>query len=212
MAGDAKAVSEFTGDIIAFMKNNLVVAPITQTKEYGRAMGMTLIDITPISAKDAITSNPVNVYCLRPAEEGDPIIPIYICDYQGGNICYQVLSDEADYCFTYAMDGCTFSVGTANGSGDVMVSHANSANLTEDIQGWDTATQQEKQTMMANSLHNSSVQGMLQPDTYRPNGQKVSTTFGVRKNGAWTFHYLSYLVTKKKFPCEYAHHGVHQFV
>jgi len=204
MPGDENAIKVFARYPLDFMKQTLVRAPSCQSLLYGRPMRLTLLHDPMATAQ--LQGKPVKVYSLRKAEEGDPYFVSYICDYQKSEISYQVLSREADFCFTFAMDGCTFGVGSRTPDGEVLVSHGNAAGLTEG-----GTTQAERQRNFASELHGGSVAQILEPGTYRPSGERVATTFGVRLNGNWSFYYLNYKVTKKGFPPGYEHYGVHDF-
>lgn len=114
----------------------------------------------------------------------------YICDYQKNALSYQVLGSESDFMFTITMNGCTFGAGAPSASGDVLVSHGNQASPPEGQQ-FPTGTQSEKQLALATSFHGNGTE-YLEPSQYRPNGKNNSTTFGIRIDGGWKFHYQTY--------------------
>ncbi|AMW06124.1 hypothetical protein GEMMAAP_17710 [Gemmatimonas phototrophica] len=204
MAADANAVQVFQKYPLDFMKQTLVRAPSCQTAVYGRPMALTL-SLDPMATAQ-LAGKAVKVYALRAAEPGEPSFSSYICDFSTGNISYQVLGRESEFCFTFAMDGCTFSVGSPTGTGDVLVSHGNAKGVTE---GGDS--QVGRQHSFASQLHGGGVAQMLQPGTYRADGAKVATTFGLRDRTGWSFYYQNYVVTKKGFPPGYELFGVYDF-
>lgn len=203
MAADAQAVDDFLANPLGFMKSNLVRAPSCQTRVYGRPLKLTFSKADGSIAQSG--GRTLNVYALREAENGEPSFESYICDFQASEISYQVLSKEAFFVFTFAMDGCTFSVGRPTPEGDVMVSHGNAKGLQEGGN-----SQSERQRNFALQLHGN-VNSMLEPELYRSNGDEVATTFGIRVNSAWKFYYQSYKVTKKSYPPAYQHMGVFDF-
>ncbi|MES2068887.1 MAG: hypothetical protein V4488_00965 [Pseudomonadota bacterium] len=202
MAADPQAVAAFISDPIGFMKSNLVRAPTCKTREYGRPVELTL-EPDP-SATATCGDAGCKVYGLRAIKEKEIGFKSYICDFSSDAICYQVLAAEADFMFTFAMTGCTFGVGSPTPGGEVLVSHSN-AKSGKDM------TQTQRQFAYTEGLHGEHLAKALEPDAYRPDGQEIATTFGVRTSRKWKFFYLSYQVVKASFPIGYKHFGVYSF-
>lgn len=206
MPGDAEAVEQFSRPdrAVDFMRGALVMPPsISAPLKYGRAMDLTLI---PMPWACALGGDTIKCYAVAMAEGGDPSFKSYICPYTSGELSYAVLAKEADFCFTFAMDGCTFGVGTPTPTGEVIVSHGNAIGVTEG-----TGDQENKQKEFATQFHRFGLKGLLEPSTYRLSKKHISTTVGVRVGGKWKFYSLRYVRTKDTYPLAYEHLGVHKF-
>ncbi|MDF1505171.1 hypothetical protein [Roseisolibacter sp. H3M3-2] len=206
MRGDANAVAVFSRLAYAldFMKGTLVFPPsIAAERTYGRPMNLTLVK----SVYDGtLNGRAINCYTVAEAADDDPSFRSYICPYKAGDLSYTVLGHEADFCFTFAMDGCTFAVGTPTPNGEVIVSHGNAKGNTEGA-----GDQASRQQDFATDFHRQGVAGVLDPSTYRLSNKHISTTFGVREGGRWAFHSLRYKRVKDTYPFAYEHLGVTKF-
>jgi hypothetical protein len=187
------------------MKGTLVTPPsIASEKTYGRPMDLTLVKLEYTCT---LSGNQINCYAVKAAEQGDPSFKSYICPYKAGELSYAVLGHEADFCFTFAMDGCTFGVGVPTPGGEVIVSHGNAKGITDE----GTGDQANKQNEFARDFHRLGLAGMLEPSAYRLSNKHISTTFGVREAGRWSFYSLKYKRVKDTYPFGYEHLGVQKF-
>lgn len=204
MPVDAKAFDAFQTDPIGFMKDNMVLTARMGSK-LGHAIKATLA--TNQTATAMLNGKSIKVYTLREPRDDEPFFESYYCDFSPGQIMYEVLSKEADFAFTYAMDGCTFGVGRPTPEGDVLVTHGNARGVTEGGN-----SQNERQRNFALQLHGGKIDEMLEPETYRTAGDMAATTFGLRCNNKWQFAYLSYKLTKRSVVAPaYEHFGVFDF-
>lgn len=143
-----------------------------------------------------------NVYNIRQGTGGEAFSS-YVCDYGEGQLNYQVLSSEADFCFTITINGCTFSLGTAASDGTLIVSHTNTKGRTFNAQdkktfgyddtsethsgrGWQASTQQA----IAKSFHGSG--SYIDGTVYYANGDVNVMVFGVRVASKWAFYYQTF--------------------
>lgn len=131
----------------------------------------------------------VPVYALSQASNPAAGFQAYICDYEQGKTRYLTLGQNADFMFTVTMNGCTFATGMAAANGDVLVCHSNTS------KGFGSKTPPELQAQMQRlQVEQLISQGglILEPANYRVMGKEQSTTFGIRRNGAWEFWMHTY--------------------
>ena len=132
----------------------------------------------------------VPVYALVNTDNKSAGFDAYICDYEQGSTKYVVLGNNADFMFTITMNGCTFGIGMPAPSGEVIVCHSNTSKgfggkTPPDVQAQLQRVQVE-QVLPEGGL-------ILEPANYRTIGKEQSTTFGIRRNGAWEFWMHTYL-------------------
>jgi hypothetical protein len=135
--------------------------PATGTDKYGHACGVYEITTLGANAGNGLRS--------------------FICNYAPGVVHQETLTVHGDYCFTAAMNGCTFGVGP-NVGGQVTVAHANS--------GGATGLQRAQVAGVVGPLAGAKV---LEPAAYRHLAPGLTaTTFGVRTGANWNFYFQSY--------------------
>jgi hypothetical protein len=174
-------------ELLNLMESSIIKTGLLKnTKVYGRAE---MLELTLDSYWKGVDSNdkPVPVYNLKQAVNPMNGFKSYICDYDANDIRYQVLHNEADFCFTITMNGCTFGIGSANEDGSIMVTHGNmgSSGLGNEY------TQAVNGLLGSNSTY-------LTPEMYVrtsvTEAKKNLTTFGIRIHGTWNFFYQKYEV------------------
>lgn len=178
--------------ILALMDQALILTGwIENSTVYGRPQLLKFEQITDFKAyrkRSVRKDKEIDVLKLVHAQ-GTTGFLAYICDYAENNISYQVLDDEADFCFTITMNGCTFGIGRPTKEGYVLVSHCNNKQPMEgDPQD---EGQQDRQRKLDLAFHGPQV-GLFEPSSYRPTARHCATTFGVRIKGSWKFYYQSY--------------------
>jgi hypothetical protein len=173
-------------ELLALMRGNVVKTGLLKnTKVYGRTEKLQITEDAYATATYHDTA--CKVYNLKQAATGG--FDAYVCDYGRNQINYQVLGNEADFCFTITMNGCTFGVGTPASDGSLLVSHGNLAEL-EGHRLDPVGNQAERQLAVGHQLHGEGA-SYLTPDMYR--GDKANVTmFGIRVSGAWKFYYQRY--------------------
>lgn len=134
--------------------------------------------------------NPVPIYTVTNTDNQMSGFLAYICDYEQGGTKYVTLGSAADFMFTITMNGCTFGIGMASGSGDVTVCHSNTS------KGFGGRTPPDVQAQMQRfQVEQTLPQGgsILEPANYRTVGKEQCTTFGVRdNNNGWQFWMHTY--------------------
>ncbi|HEX7760175.1 MAG TPA: hypothetical protein VF459_11780 [Caulobacteraceae bacterium] len=201
------AENDFRNDPLGFMQNNVVYVTIPNDTTG-------LVDLTiELRNPAAVVSNKpgYNVFRLRLAKNTDQApLRAYVCPYQQDTIQGIMLGNQAQWCFTPTMDGCTFGIGSQGPgtNGTVLVSHVNtnrSGQAVGEAAGLDGHRQQQRK--MQRNLVRSQV-GMdavlIEPDTYMTEGGEAnklkSTTFGSHAaNGPWTFHTQRYRYSGNTF-------------
>ncbi|WP_334188240.1 hypothetical protein [Noviherbaspirillum sp.] len=178
--------------LLALMENSIIKTGLLKnTSVYGRPEKLTLTEEKFFKGVDA-KGKSIPIYNLKQATgSGDEFLS-YICDYKRGELHYQILGREANFCFTITMNGCTFGVGAAASDGTVMVTHGNQADVKDgaDVPSGDMFA---KQRTLATQFHGPDVM-LLEPSQYRPTNKENISTFGIWMNGAWNFFYQSYQV------------------
>lgn len=188
-------------EFLAIAKTAVILpGNLENSSRYGRPERLGLI---PTTDKGSRKSKPCDVYRIQQSA-GLDAFPAYVCDYGEGQLNYQVLSSEADFCFTTTINGCTFAVGAAARDGTVIVSHTNAkpGKLDEEDKqslGWDPklkATlegrnwQIDVQKKLAKQFHGKG--RFLDSHTYYKKGEVNVTLFGLRQNEKWKFYYQSF--------------------
>jgi|GEM_PF-2933200 len=118
----------------------------------------------------------------------------FICNYVPGTVQQETIGALGDYCFTAAMNGCTFGIGPAVG-GQRTVAHAN--------HGGNSVQQRVQLTGVLGPLTGLKV---LEPSAYRrvkPNSRLTATTFGIRTGMNWNFYFQSYESIGNAVYCSY---------
>tara|TARA_R110002167_G_scaffold91667_1_gene246539 strand:+ start:692 stop:1306 length:615 start_codon:yes stop_codon:yes gene_type:complete len=133
------------------------------------------------------SDNPADVYEIvtAGANAGNGLRS-FICNYIPGGSPQETLTSLGDYCFTAAMNGCTFGI-SPNVGGQVTVTHANT--------GGNHVAQRAQVSGVLGGLAGATV---LEPAAYRrlaPGAGLTSTTFGIRTGGNWKFYFQSYRST-----------------
>lgn len=140
--------------------------------------------------------NVMDVYEIRSAgANAGNGLRSFICNYAQGAVHQETLSVLGDFCFTAAMNGCTFGIGPTVG-GQVTVAHAN------------TGGQSGPQRVQLSGVFGGLGGGLkvLEPSAYRrvkPNSRLTATTFGVRTGMNWKFYFQSYESTGNGTYCSY---------
>lgn len=178
--------------LMGIMNNAIVQTWGLKTKTYGRAQALKFVEVQGVH-KGYKDNEAIPILRLKDADNDDMSFNSYICDYKDGQINYQVLDKEANFCFTWTMNGCTFGIGSKSPNGTVMVSHGNAkGQVPKGSQQETLSAQHAKQKEWAEAMHGDTVT-MLQPASYRPTGSKqVATTFGLKTADGWKFYYQSY--------------------
>lgn len=154
-------------------------------------------------------------------EEPDESLYSYIVDYAVGETNFQVLADEADFCFTVTINGCTFARGIPAVDGTLIVSHTNMNRARDSSAVVDVGAvtggvdyepavapmvQENVQSRIAQQMHGTGT--MLGPSQYyNPTRSNNLTVFGIRGVAGWTFFYQSYRRASGVYHLE----GVHDF-
>lgn len=172
---------------------------LPSTKVYGRPERLQFKE--DVTAKGTCKDIPCKVYNVTTATAGADSFLSYICDYKTGEINYQVLGPEANFCFTTTMNGCTFGIGSPTSDGSVLVSHANMA--VPRVPTAETKAlgpglvppgdQAERQLVVARALHGPGA-SYLTPDVYRHDHANVTLVGGRTSTGAWKFYYQRWVL------------------
>ena len=167
---------------------------LKNTKIYGRPELLALVK----ADESGLTpqGNNSDVFYVKQAGPSDDGFLSYVCDYKEGEINYQVLAKEAQFCFTTTVNGCTFSLGMPAPDGTLIVSHTNmkSEKMDDaDRAARGTASQSDFQAQVAAQFHGEGA--MIDPTVYwgeggnNVGGNKINVTvFGVNDSG-WKFYY-----------------------
>lgn len=167
---------------------------LKNTKTYGRAETLALVKV-PGETGEGPGGGPAEVYYIKQAGSAPGGFPAYVCDYNEGELNYQVLASEAKFCFTTTINGCTFSLGMPGGDGTLIVSHTNMKSEKMDPQDRvtrGTASQADFQGQVATQFHGHGT--LVDPTVYwaggdMSGGKKINiTVFGVN-DGGWKFYY-----------------------
>jgi hypothetical protein len=172
---------------------------LPSTKVYGRPERLQLKE--DLVAKGTCKEVPCKVYNVTTAAAGADSFLSYISDDKTGEINYQVLAREANFCFTTTMNGCTFGIGSPTTDGSVLVSHANMAVPlvpTPETKALGAGLvplgdQAERQLEVARALHGPGA-NYLTPDMYRHEHANVTLIGGRTSTGAWKFYYQRWAV------------------
>jgi hypothetical protein len=172
---------------------------LPSTSVYGRPEHLQFKEDT--TSKGTSKDTPCKVYNVTKATAGADSFLSYICDYKAGEINYQVLGREANFCFTTIMNGCTFGIGSPTSDGSVLVSHANMA--VPSVPTAETkalgpglappGSQAERQLAVAKALHGPGA-SYLTPDVYRHEHANVTLFGGRTSSGAWKFYYQRWVL------------------
>lgn len=174
-------------ELLNLMESSIIkTGSLGNTKVYGRPE---LLALTPETFFKGVDRNDksIPIYNLKQTSNRMAGFESYICDYDANDIRYQVLHDEADFCFTITMNGCTFGLGSANEDGSIMVSHGNKVSVKDDL----GKSLGDQYGQVAGSLHGQDAM-YITPEMYRTGEKANLTTFGVRIHGKWNFFYQSY--------------------
>ena len=177
--------------MLDLMDNALIMTgKLKNSTVYGRPQMLKLVPDRVFRAyrKRRVRKNKTLEVLYLMHADGSPGFPSYILDYEKGQVSYQVLDREANYCFTITMNGCTFGIGSPTPDGSVLVTHSNAHGNLEG--GGEGVSQAMRQRALARAFHRPNV-SLFEPDSYRKGNRNV-TTFGIRTKGAWQFYYQAY--------------------
>lgn len=204
---------EFLVDPVGFMRENIVVPPINWNGN-DSARGLRAMAMVPAAWGPASqVGRKLRLLTLcPPPPPGGPgtaaLFMAYWCPY-GQNTAFACdLGDEARFCFTPPMNGCSF--GMSRGPAGVKVAHANAgeagrsfAALTRSDARFDEADarifqgrEQAEQLKYVLQDDNPSIIG---PGSYRTDGFLpivTATTFGVLGDEGWAFYVQKWVKRK----------------
>jgi hypothetical protein len=180
--------------LIAWLERNLLLVGTLQNSTSAGNLEWVTIEpadqrVTRTVAVAGTNNAPADAWELRKATgayTNATALRAHICNYVAREKHSVVLGVAAGFCFTTTMNGCSFGIGMAAPDGTVLVTHANTGGRT---------TSQREQVMDAMQQHGATLDGMLEPALYRnfaPGRNMIISTFGVRTNGGWKFHYQLY--------------------
>jgi len=177
------AAQIFTENPVDFMQNNFVT-PGDGTSMAHRP-GLLNFTLTPQPGNAVTPERPgalLKKYAVHPtAKTGADVFKAYWCPYVEDSCQSITVGRDGNFMFTAVMNGCSFGVGSANGSGGRMVAHINL----------------KSQSNMAGKQNNI-LKGMrlgealVDPGIYMAGDKPVHvTTFGVRDENQddWRFFY-----------------------
>lgn len=174
--------------LIDWMQTNLLIARVLNNNGLG-AQWLTIVPfVHPIygacTAQDT-TGAAMDVYeVVSAGAHAANGLRSYICNYTPGAVENEVIDAHADYCFTTAMNGCSFAMSPAVG-GQVTVAHANDP-------GGPTSQRTQLSTAVGPLTANHTV---LEPAAYRrlrPQAGLTATTVAVRMGGTWSLYFQSF--------------------
>ena len=117
---------DFVNDPNAFMDWHLVVSSVKTSRIGAEFTEKVTFKHLPTSfcmkTDNAGGGRSIPVLILRNARDGEDSIDAYVCDYTSGTLQVQMIDRAAKYCFTFAMDGCSFGIGnpTPEGAADLL--------------------------------------------------------------------------------------------
>ena len=210
------AVDAFLSDPVGFMDANVVLQGVSGAGVVGNVAAFTFLG----SAAPGTRTNGKACKVYEMKKVGDAggekdKLDAYWCPYADDRVNAVTLAAEADYMFTAKMDGCSFGVGMAGADGAVRVAHANTSNsdeldaIVEQIIAAGVKDPAKASALAMAKFRTKSGQQMGQlsgalggvttavgPMDYSAVGL-LSTTFGVRVKGQWSFYFHLY---QKKGP------------
>lgn len=207
-------LDDFIADPKTFMETHIVqvTTPDPSTIPDDRPVRVTLAS-TPLKIHNSSGGKLFELYVTRdPAQQA---LDAYFCPYENDKSFFVTLGKGARYCFTPRMDGCSFGVGSQDGSGTVRVGHVNFVQQQTDWkdQGLDQARKRMygAQDAFLRDRLGVAQDRIISPPGYRgPQFSDAATTFGVRgDDDFWTFYTLRYARPGDR---TFLHLGVHQHV
>lgn len=174
--------------LLTWLQSNLLIS-LNPNNNGGGALWMTIVPfVHPIHGATTgvdTNGNALDVYEIvtAGANAGNGL-RCFVCNYVPGQVHSEVLTAHADYCFTAAMNGCTFGI-SPMANGQVTVAHANTG-------GNAVAQRVQLNGVLPGGLAAAKV---LEPAAYRrvkPNSTLTATTFGIRTGMKWKFYFQSF--------------------
>lgn len=201
-------IKEDPTKLLDWLNNNLLLAGSANGVDSPGITNMEIVESTHLVYDPWCFSdnedNKMGVYELKTGgKSATKSLQSFVCNYEDNEVKSVNLTEDADFCFTATMSGCTFGVGMDK-KGVRKVSHANSQvrDLAPDRKN-NQALNSERQVQMIKEAHgivakNLHGLSLLDKAAYRINGEQTrATTFGIRVNGDWEFHSQVYKVHGK---------------
>jgi hypothetical protein len=210
------AVEAFLSDPVGFMDANIVTQGVSGVAVVGNVTAFTFLETAAPGTNSS--GKACKVYEMKKVGDAGgekDKLDAYWCPYADDKVNAVTLAAEADYMFTAKMDGCSFGVGMAGPDGAVRVAHANTSNsaeldeIVEQIIAAGVKDPAKSRALALAKFRTKSSQQMGQlsgalggvatavgPLDYSAVGL-MSTTFGVRAKGEWSFYFHLY---QKKGP------------
>jgi len=185
---------DFVHDPNGFMDWHLVVSSVKTSRVGANFTEKVTFKQLPTSfcmkTDNAGGGRSIPVLILRNARDDEVGIDAYVCDYESGNLKLQMIDRAAKYCFTFAMDGCSFGIGNPTPEGAVLVSHVNIKG------GGSNAANVANQRVALEGTHGTVGSTFMEPHMYMGGDPNKATTFGVRNvlKSEWNFYYQNFRV------------------
>jgi hypothetical protein len=196
------ADQEFARDPLAFMSRNIVIPSVPSGEplsDWGvDSDGCVLVYVREHPTyKQGNLGGKVHNLWLAKKKTDVATLKIYWLTYDNNKSPSKMLGPKAGYMFTAGMNMCSLGVGSQNGTGSCLVSHANAVGnqlVTRAAHGNQAQiNQQNQQLTNVFATHGETLAGVVSPDNYMSDQDGeffwYATNFGIlNENRIWNFY------------------------
>jgi hypothetical protein len=183
----------------SFINDNLIIVAGGHSSESKDPIPMRLVSMGRVAKIEGGEANLFNLYCgkekVEQSKQQGEDFEAYWCHYEPGETHYTFLGTAAPLMFTATMNGCSFGIGMPNGSGQVLVGHSNLSGANESGQNAQLASAIKDGTVLTGTFYRGKETKGPDPVSGFPSTLQSlndATTFGVYKNGEWSFYTMIY--------------------
>lgn len=209
--GDPQA--DFLNDPWEFLEKHIVMMGM---EGYGAAsiklFRLEPYPLTQAYATDTIFSTRSEVFVLKGHIAGPAtgFFNAHWCPYEREETKFAVIDNQADYCFTATITGCSIGLGHETVNGSKLIVHSNHGSTPDTAAGLDVAQTQERDIR---GLGGATIHKVFGPSSYRLNsrgqGRYTGTVVGWRGPGGagpWEFRTQTYEQLPQPAPQKYRLH------
>lgn len=205
------AQQDFVSDPLGFMEENILRCQFFDGNVKISDSRPLVVTVKVMASDPKIVNRPNGkVYYLTTDVTGCDLsskIPIFWLGYKDNETVRGMLDNNSKLMFTANMDGCTLGVGSQNGLGGCLVSHANSKKSGPQNQGLDQHTQ-------LTDVFDGGDFWTIDPTAYMDGmgGTHIfkGTNFGMNQDGWWMFHTHRWMQLGSSTAGNYLHGGTEE--
>jgi len=199
----ADAVTLFQTDPVRFMKSQVIIVGTSQAVNRAKGLYNMTLEAEDVAQCTLLEDGSENyAFTLREALGTEPSFSAFWCPYQQDGRKSVMIDRQADFVFTFTMDGCSLGLGSRTATGARLVTHVNCAWAGDQAKKKGATNAQCRLAQAQAQLgqlqmkhHAPGLRAVIGPAQYMQEGVTLAaTTVGIRKTkDNWNFYVQRYI-------------------